>query len=273
MPAMYKGKIPIIKNDLNEGFIRGTPDHEPSTGAIERDFDIDPVMMGDSPAGIQLIDQSEWDARFDEQEATESSLEHMYLRGGNPAFEFLDQNGFPDCWCHSTAHGMMMDRVRQNLPVLRFNAVAMATMMNQLNGGWCGLSLKFAREKGCPVVGNGVGEWPYQSRKGKVTPELQAAMALHKSLEDVYDLGKREYDQVLAKNQITTLSFNNHPMPADWMPYGHSMLLVRAVRIEANHWLPLILNSWQGFGFHGLAVLPIWPNNAVAIRSTTSSDK
>jgi hypothetical protein len=238
---------------------------------VERDFDIDPVMMGDSPDGIQLIPDSEWDARWEEAEANETSLEHMYLRGDKPAFELLDQNGFPDCWAHSTAHAMMFDRLKQNLPVVRFNAVAIATLLRQTNGGWCGLSGKFVRQDGAPVIGTGPGEWPYQSRKGKDTPELRAMMALYKSTEDWYDLGKREYDQVLAKNQQVTMSFQNNPVPADTMPYGHSMCQIRVVRVEKGRWLPLILNSWKGWGYHGLGVLPIWPNNSIAIRSTTST--
>jgi muramoyltetrapeptide carboxypeptidase len=30
MPELYRGKIPIIRRSLNDGFIRGTPDDEPS---------------------------------------------------------------------------------------------------------------------------------------------------------------------------------------------------------------------------------------------------
>ncbi len=273
---LFQGKIPIIRRSLNDGFIRGTPSESPSFGCIPRDFDVDPVMMRDSPDAMAVIPESEWDARFDEQEATQSSLQHIYLPGdGNtPAFEFLDQNGFPDCWAHSSCHAMMMNRAAMGLPPLRFNAVAVATLLRQTNGGWCGLSMKFARENGLPVVGSGPGQWPYQSRNGHDTPELRASMATHKDTEDWYDLGHQEYNQTLSRLQLATCGFNNWAAPTDYNAYGHSMCMIRWVRIEKGVYGRLTLNSWIGFGFHGLCVIPETTaavNNAVAIRTSSPS--
>ena len=266
----YNSNIPIIRRSLDEGFLSQSPGNF-ATGAIERDYDVDPVALGDSPASLRLLSDGDAIAAYEQQEANQSSLMHMYLRGGKPAFEFLDQGQFPDCWSHSTPHTIMLDRLKQGLPVVRLNGVAVATLLKQLNGGWCGLSMKFAREHGYPPIGNGPGEWPYQSRRGVDSPELRAAMALHKNTGDWYDMGRREYDQVLTKQQIVTLSSQNVPMAADWMIHGHSMCLVRAVRID-NAWHPLVLNSWKGFGYFGLAVLyNQWPNNAVGLRSSTAS--
>src|SRR5690348_11436726 len=270
---LFQGRIPIIRRSLDDGWIRGAAE-EVSTGCIPRDFTVDPVRMGDSPDGMKLIPESEWDARFDEQEAQQSSLQHLYLRGDQPAFEFLDQNGFPDCWAHSTAHAIMLNRMAQNLPVVRLNAVAVATLLRQTDGGWCGLSMKFARENGYPVIGTGPGEWPYQSRHGKDTPELRASMALHKSLEDWYDLGRQEYDQELSTQQIATCGFNNWPTALDFNKYSHSMAGLRRVRIERGAWGELILNSWIRYGYFGLIVIPdstARPDNAVALRSSTPS--
>lgn len=274
MPDLYKGKIPIIRRSLNDGFIRGDAPSELSTGAIPRDFDIDPVAMGDSPAGMTLIDPSEYDARYEEQEAQESSLLHMYLRGDRPAFEHLDQNGFPDCWFHSSTHCLMLNRMVQNLPIPKFNAVAGATLLKQLNGGWSGLSMKFLRERGCPVVGTGPGQWPYHTRSGRDTPELRAEMAKYKSLEDWYDLGRREWDQKLSDQQLATCGFMNWPAGVDYNAYGHAMAQLCKVRIERGRWGKVTLNSWQGFGYHGLCIIPddvANPNNAVALRSSTAS--
>ena len=272
MADLYLGKIPVIYRSLNEGFIRGTPDHEPATGCLERDFSVDPVLMGDSPDGMAVIPSSEWDARHDEQIANKSGLLHLYLGPdlNAPAFQFLDQNGFPDCWAHSTGHALMFDYLRQGLPVPRLNAVAVATLMRQTNGGWCGLSMKFARESGYPVAGDGPGQWPYQSRRGQDTPELRAAMARHKALSGWYDLGKQAYDQTLTEGQLATCGFENWPAPSDYNRFGHSMLTIGHARIEAGHWGRLTLNSWQGFGHHGLCVLAgMVPDNAVALTAAT----
>ncbi len=271
--ALYKGLIPIIKRSLDEGWIRGLPTTMPSTGAVERDFDVDPVMMRESPDKMELLDEANYDAAYDEAEAQQTSLEHMFLRGGAPAFLNLDQNGFPDCWAYSTGQGMMMDAMKQGIEIPRYAPTGVATMLRQTNGGWCGLSKKFASDNGYPVEGNGPGQWPALSRKGKDTPELRAAMALHKVTKDWYDFGRKEYNQVLSQKQLHTMSNQANPCPADWMDYGHSMLLVRVVRIERGVWRPLVLNSWKGWGYHGLGVLPIWPNNAVSILSTTSTNR
>lgn len=276
MPAMYKGKIPIIVRDLNEGFINGDAPAGIGFGCVPRDYDIDPPVMGDSPDGMKIIDPSEWDARWEEEEANQSSLEHLYLPDGvHPAFEHLDQNGFPDCWTHSTGHAWMFDRLKQNLPVLRPNCVAVATMAGQVNGGWCGLSMKWLRENGYPIEGTGPGQWAALTRDKRYdTPELRANMKLHKAEEDWYDLGRREWDQHLAKNQLATCSFNNQPAPVDFNRFSHSMMQVRVVKVEAGVWAPLVLNQWKGFGYHGLAVLlNTWPDNAVALRRSTASSK
>lgn len=268
MADLYRGKIPIVRRSLDEGFLRGEPPGL-AAGAVPRDFREDPLEMRDSPDQMTLVKRSEWDALYDKGEEAEDTLEHLYLRGDRPAFEYLDQNGFPDCWFHSVCHAMMMSYVVQNLPVPRLNAVAGATLMNRTNGGWCGLGMKFARDQGCPLVGTGPGEWPYQSRRGRDTPELRAGMARHKAQEQWYDLAKAEYDQDLTVDQIATCLVNNNPTPSDYNRFGHSMLSLRLVRIERGSWGLLTLNSWAQFGHHGLCVLAeMWPDGSCALRTT-----
>lgn len=273
MADLYHGKIPIISRDLNEGWLRGVPTQPLATGAIPRDFTIDPVEMRDSPAGIKVYEESEYDALFDAGEEAEDSLEHIYLRAAESgSFEFLDQNGFPDCWAHSTAHAIMVDRLKQNLPFVRLNAVAVATLLGQINGGWCGLSMKFGRDNGFPPVGDGEGQWPYQSRRGQDSAALRENMKQYRDLEDWYDLGREVYDQTLSKKQGVTCLFNNLPMPSDYNRFGHSMLSLRYVRLERGSWGLLTLNSWKQFGYHGLCVLRgMWPDNAVVLRASTPS--
>lgn len=273
MASMYKGKIPIIDGDLNAGFVRGTPDIKPSFGAVPRDFSVQPVKMRDSPSAMVLVPESEYDARYDAGEAAEDSLEHIYLRAAEAGrFDFLDQDGFPDCWCHSTAHALMIDRLKQHLPFLKLNAVAVATMIGRTDGGWCGLSMEFAREQGFPVVGDGPGQWPYQSRRGRDTPELRANMKLHRDLKDWYDLSKQVYDQALTAKQLATCLYANNPSPTDYNPFGHSMLALRHVRVERGLHGWLTLNSWQGFGYHGLCVIiGMTPDSSVSLLSSTPS--
>lgn len=275
MPELYKGKIPIIRRSLNEGFIRGDVPASLATGCVPRDYDVDPVEMRDSPSAMTLYDESEWDALYDKGEEAEDSLEHLFLRGGRPAFENLDQNGDGDCWAYSTGHAVMFDRLKQNLPFVKLNPHGVAAMTGRLDGGWCGLSMKFVRENGIPAEGTGPGEWPKWSHNRKYdTPECRAQMARRKALEDWYDLGRREWDQSLSKKQIATCLFNNNPTPLDFNEYSHSMLGVRFARIARGDWGHLILNSWKGFGYFGLALIALSaakPDGAVSLRSSTPS--
>lgn len=275
MADLYLGKIPIITGSLNQGFLRGEPDPaDIATGCVPRDYDVDPVELRDSPDAIRLYTDAECEAVYAEQQATQSSLLHQYLGDVNDptiAFAHLDQNGQGYCWAYSTAQAIMLDRMKRNLPPVRLSAHAVACKIKNFRdeGGWCGLSAKFAREKGYPTVD----VWPEKSmRRQYDTAETWQNAALHRVDEDWYDLGKKEWDQTLSKKQIKTLGLSNTPMMLDYNRYAHSMCGVCVVQFEPGAWGPVVLNSWQGFGYHGLAVLAeIWPDNACAVRSTSPS--
>ena len=274
MADFYKG-IPIIDDEPGARDLMYPPGV--GRGLVPRDYELDPPEMFAPPDQMQLIPASEWDARFDEQEATQSSLEHLYLSGpnGTPAFEHLDQNGFPDCWAYSTGHAIMLDRLKRSPGVVpvRLNPTAVATMLRQTNGGWCGLSAKFAREHGFPEEGSGPGQWPKLSRRGQDTPELRAAMARNRVEEDWTDLTRPVHSQNLTEAQSATCSFNNIPGPEDFNHWAHSVCRIRHVRIERGSWGKLILNSWQGWGRFGLGVLrgsKMPCDGGLAIRRTTT---
>jgi hypothetical protein len=268
---LYLGKIPICVRKLDEGFL-GNP--EPVRGgAVERNYDEDPPLMSDSPDGLESLSDADAIAAQQEQEKNESSLFHMYMRAGENRW-ILDQNGHGYCWAYSTGDAVMFDRLKQNLPYLKINPHATAAIIKggRDEGGWCGLSMKWARENGYAVEGTGPGEWPLHSRNLKYdTNVLRDAMKLHKSEEDWYDLGRREYDQVLARRQLATLTSQNVPCPADWMRHSHSMDLVWTAYIDGRlH--PVVHNSWKNWGYFGFGVLyDQWPDNAVALRASTPS--
>jgi hypothetical protein len=276
MPAFYKNVIPIIETDKPP-----TSLSHPSGvrfGMVPRDYSVDPQEMFDQPDGMQLIPQSEWDARFDEQEETESSLEHIFLSGpsGGPAFTNLDQNGHGYCWAYSVGHAIMIDRLRRNLPMVRLNPHATAAIIKggRDEGGWCGLSAKWGREHGYAEEGTKPGQWPLHSRDIKYdTNLLRLEMAKRKIDEEWTDLTKQVYDQNLTMNQVATCGFNNIPGPRDYNWWGHSVCALRWVRVERGAWGQLILNSWKGWGRHGLGVLlgsQAVCNGGLAVRLTSA---
>jgi hypothetical protein len=277
MADLYKGSIPVIdcdgETDNDMLFPEGV-----SFGLVPRDYDQFPEPMFAPPSEMQLIPESEWDARFDEQEELESSLEHIYLSSPNnePCFRHLDQNGHGYCWMYSVGHSMMMDRLRRNLPIVRFNPHAAAAIIKRGRdeGGWCGEGAQFATEVGMAVEGNAQGQWPLHSRNIRLdTPRLRAEMAKYRIEEDWVDLTRQKFNRNLTVAQVATCGFLNIPGPRDYNWWRHSVCGIRWVRVERGSWGQLILNTWLRFGRHGLAVLrgnKAIPNGALGIRLTSS---
>lgn len=281
----YKGIIPII-DDTPEGrdfaFPSGFGSPTEGYGYVPRDLKVDPVeMFAEPPGSMELFDESEWDARYDEEEATKSSLEHLYLSGpnGTPVFVFREQNGNGYCWSYSTGNSLMLARLRQNQPLINLNPHSIAAIVKggRDQGGWCGQSAKFASEVGIAVEGTGPGQWPKHSRSlSNDNPTTRAEMAKHKVEESWMDLTRGVTDQRMTNRQIASCHFRGIAVPTDYMWWLHSVASLRTVRIERGSWGRLILNSWLGWGRHGLGVLRdsrMNADGAVAIRSTTASTK
>lgn len=182
-----------------------------------------------------------------------------------------------NCWAYSTGQALMLERLKQGLPLVRLNPHSTAAIIKggRDEGGWCGLSAKFVREVGMAEEGNGPGQWPLHSRSLRSdTPETRARMALYKSQEEWVDLTRQVYDQNLTAAMIATCHFNKIPCPTDYNWWGHSVVSLRTVRVERGRWGRLILNSWKGWGRHGLAVLEGSKMNtmgALAIRMSKAS--
>jgi hypothetical protein len=270
----YKGDIPILDAGMVPGVTNDLFPAGAKFGLVQRDFVEYPrTAFGAPPSEMELIDPSEWDARFDEQEATESALEHIFLRDGQPAFVNLDQNGDGDCWAYSTAHAWMLAHLRDYGWTPRLNPHFIASYLRRFDGGWCGASAKVLSEVGCVTEGTNPDQWPLHLHDGNRArqPEVLAAASANKSGEEWRDLTRDIWDQSMTARQLATCGFLNVPAPSDFNWWGHWVCQVRWVRVERGSWGPLILNSWKGWGRFGLAVLrgsQATANGAVAIRTT-----
>lgn len=258
MLSYYRGDIPII-NDDPQSMQFAFPGRV-GFGLVARDYNECPLEMFEPPSEMDLIEPSDYQALWEEEEAEKSSLEHLYL-GPNldkPKFVNLDQNGHGYCWAYSTAHGLMFVRMVHGLPLVRLNPHSVAAIIKKGRdeGGWCGLSGNFFKDNGCSVEGNGPGQWPLHSRDLKYdTPECRALMAKYKADETWVDYQQPAYDQNMADKAAGTALFNRTPCPSDYPWWGHSVLRIRRVRIEAGSFGDLIINSWLGWGRHGLGVI------------------
>lgn len=270
---------PIIDDTTNPDVFMLDAEGKPAArGLVPRDYSVDPPEMFAAPDAIKVYSESEWDAIFDEQEALKSSLEHLYLQGAdNPLFENLDQNGNGYCWAYSTGHAIMMSRMRHMMPPSRLNPHATAAIIKRGRdeGGWCGLSAKWAREHGYAEEGTGPGQWPLHSRNlSHDTPALRAAMARNRTTEEWTDLTRDVYDVQMSTQQYATALFSCQPCPSDYNWWRHSVCAIRWIRIERGSWGSLILNSWKGWGRHGLGVLrgsKARPDSCLSICLTTAA--
>lgn len=257
--------INTIKDSVYAPFIDG---EAKGFGYVPRDYKECPQEMFDPPANIPLIPKSEWSARIKEMEETKSRIYDLF------DFDALDQNGNGFCWAYSSTSAVMLDRKLRNQPYVRLSAHAVACIIKNFKdeGGWCGLSAKFYRERGCPSVEF----WAEQSMSRQYDkPETWENAALHKITEDWVDLTKQVYDQNLTFDQLMSCLLARIPCPVDFDWWGHSVCAMDPVEVEPGSFGIRILNSWsKSWGDRGTGVLrgnKAIPMGALAVRSSTVS--
>jgi hypothetical protein len=170
----------------------------------------------------------------------------------------------------------MMTRLRDNMPYVPLSAYAVAAtiMSGRDEGGWCGLSAKFLREKGVPSQAI----WPQGDRTGWKShdrPETWENAALHRVEEDWVDLTRQVYDQNLTFDQVASCLLVGIPCAVDFNWWGHSVCALDLVLVEKGSYGIRILNSWSdAWGDRGTSVLQgrkAIPDGAVAIRTSRAS--
>jgi len=241
-------------------------------GAIPRDYATDPVEMFAPPTDMPLIPRSEWSARIKEQKENKSRLSDVRNRGNNgSAVPSLDQGQVGYCWAHSTTHATMIVRMLMGLPYVPLSAYAVAaTIKNGRDeGGWCGLSAKFLREKGVPAQSF----WPQGDRNYAKYQSNQAVWdnaKLHRTTEDWVDLTRQVYDQSLTFDQLATCLLMGTPCAVDLNWWGHSVCALDLEEVEPNSFGIRIWNSWgDGWSENGTGILrgnKAVPDGAVALR-------
>jgi hypothetical protein len=244
-------------------------------GGIPRDYSVQPLEMFDAPSSIPLIPRSEWQGIIEERKQKQSSLRDIWKRqaqkmGVSTRSLHLDQNGDGHCWAYSIGHTEMMVRARDNQEYVRLNPHFVATYLKRFNGGWCGLSAQVAREVGYLEQGNGPDQWPLHSNNTSLLNETRKqAAAKYKITEDWVDLTRPAWGQNLTYDQLITCLLMNIPCAVDFNWWSHSVCACD-VEWRSGNALPVILNSWAGWGDDGFAVLEgnrAVPDGAVATRA------
>ncbi len=217
---------------------------------------IPPKAMGAAPSTFKLIPRSEWDARYDEQQARKNGLRHLKqtMNKGKPHLSF-DQNGQGYCWSYSVGGTIMYARGRDNQPYRRISPHAVACKIKnfQDQGGWCGLGMKWAIENGYPEESF----WPQKSmaRANDKTATWENAKK-YRITESCFDASRQVWDQEMFIDLVATFLFLNVPLALDFNWWGHSVCGIEWTRIERGSWGPTIDNSWTpSWGDDGLATL------------------
>jgi len=180
-----------------------------------------------------------------------------------------------NCWAHSTTGALMAARALANEKTIPLSAFAVAATIKKGRdeGGWCGLSAKFARERGIPSQE----AWPQGDRDYRKhdTAAVWADAAKHKILEEWTDLTRDVYDTNLTFDQLATALLSRQPGPGDFNWWSHSILLCDLVEVEAGSYGLNIRNSWsKSWGDNGFGILrgqKAIPDSALSVRVTGAS--
>lgn len=218
-----------------------------STGLIPRDYKSHPVgcyAFAPEFPDSELIPDSEWAARLDENRRTQSGL--LDIRNANyETLRSLDQGELGLCWAFSSTKAVMYLRATMNEPPLRLSAwwVAGKVVNWRDQGYWGSASL-------AQIVSGGVPAESYcpSYRSSYDNAETQANAALHKVTEwwDGSD------DPAKAQKQLVSMLLKRIPCVVDLNDMGHSMC---AIDIQSLSPLAIIYdNSWGEQGDRGLYV-------------------
>jgi hypothetical protein len=243
----------LVLDDESPGSVRDKfffPEVDGETkghGLVPRNFAVDPPEMFAPPSEVTIIPRVEWSERIKDQERNESSPTHV----------------------------VMLDRMKQNLPYVPLSAYAVAATIKKGRdeGGWCGLSAQFDKDRGIPSQAR----WPQGDRSYTKydTPEVWASAAMHKVEEDWVDLAKPVYDRNLSWDMTATCLLSNIPCALDFNHWSHSVCGLNLVEVEPGSFGILIWNSWSdSWSDRGMGILrgsKAVPDGAVAFRVSTAA--
>lgn len=254
MVELWNG-IPIIDESTDNDFVFPTAH---ARGAVPRDYSVQPVEMMASADDVQLIPDNDMPGYYEKQEAEKSGLDQVIIRArARGRFKDRYQNGDPFCWSHSTTHGIMVAREVANQPPLTLSAYMLACLSDDRgyrnSGGWGALSAQTAETIGVCTDAS----WPEGSTKRSLDTPTMRAEAKNNILTGFFaDLGRPVWAQNIPFKAVLSCLLTGRPVVVDFNWWGHSVLAIKAVLLEAGAWGLMILNSWGlSWGNAGMGIL------------------
>lgn len=242
--------MPFVIHDTTDNDLLFPPDK--GRGAVPRDYSVQPEEVFAPPTEIKLIPRSEWSARCRELKERQARGHDLRQRGIGRRVPALDQGQVGYCWSHSLTMANMMARVAMGQPYVPLSAYAVAATIKKGRdeGGWCGLSAQFVRDRGQPDQAT----WPQGDRDYKKhdKPETWENAARHKTGLDYVDLHRTVHEQNLTEDMIASVLLAGGFVAADYAWWGHSVFLMDWLEVEPGDFGPGGVNSWgEGWGQDG----------------------
>src|SRR6266436_691044 len=230
-------------------------------GCIPRDWDKHPqgCLAAASAFDLPIIPEADWDALIAEQEAQQSSLQHIRNKGGpnGGMIPSRDQNGKGYCWAHSTTSATLLGRAAPGEMYVDLSAYAIACIIKGYRDeGGNGIdSVQFMADRGIPTSQF----WPQQSMsRANDNPQTWANAALHKMLvwRDC------SQDRATRRLQVGTALLLNLPVIGDYDWWSHSVCPCRLMsRSKVRIWNSWG-DSWSDSGMGDLDQSKAWPDAA-----------
>lgn len=211
-----------------------------------------------SDTGMALIPREEWSGRIKQLNESYSRLSDIR---SSARIESLDQGKEGFCWCYSAANCLTMIREKNNLPYVRLSPHAIGMKIFGRNrGAWGAMAMEFLSTHGCPDTEF----WPEKSTNlAWDTDACWQNAKKYTVTEGWMDLDVPAYNRDVTFDQVMTALLTRTPVVLDYMWWGHSVMGLDAVEIDAtkplsdpDRWAINIWNSWgDSWGENGTGLL------------------
>jgi hypothetical protein len=230
-------------------------------GGLNLPFNNSYEGVADSFPSNLLIDSSEWQARIEEVEATETRISDFCLQYDLPC---KDQERTNYCWMNAPTHAHEILRLLENAELITFSPASCAAQIKNYRnqGGWGLEAVEF-------IIKNGqvpTNLWPANAIDPKYATRENLEIAKNYRIQKWIELQPRNIPQLIS------LLLRRIPVAVGYSWWGHEVLACDPVWLDGTIAMRF-RNSWgMGWGEKGFGILQgtrMLPDDAVAPLTST----
>lgn len=187
-------------------------------------------------------------------EANKSRLSDIRMRGNKGGMiPSLDQNDprymqtrnprWGYCWAHGPVAAAVVLRAVMNLPYEPLSAFGVAYTIKKGvdEGAWGALALDFIKDRGIPPERL----WPrFEQRMRPDSDPIWNEAKNYRLTDGWMELQSPVYDRDMSFDQVMTCLLNRIPVCADFMWWGHHVVLLDPVEVSPGRFGVRLWNSW-----------------------------